>query len=183
MVHPWHDIPTKPDPDSNDVNVVIEIPMGSKLKYELDKPSGLLRVDRVLYSSVIYPTNYGFIPRTYCNDGDPLDALVLCSESVDPLTIIIGRPIGLMRMEDSGKEDDKIVCVHTHDPAFSDYTDISQLPKHIARELQRFFLDYKALEHKRVIVEEMQSPDDAHKSVETAIELYRHEENKLRGWR
>lgn len=182
MTHPWHDIPTRPDPDADCVNIVIEIPKGSKVKYELDKPSGLLRVDRVLYSSVIYPANYGFIPRTYCNDGDPLDALVLCSESVAPLTILVGRPIGLMRMEDGGKEDDKIIAVHAHDPAFCDYTNISQLPKHIARELRRFFVDYKSLESKDVVVDEIQAPKDALASIETSIDLYRREENKLRGW-
>ena len=183
MTHPWHDIPTKPDHDADSVNIVIEIPRGSKLKYELDKPSGMLRVDRVLHSSVIYPANYGFLPRTYCDDGDPLDALVLCSESVAPLTILIGRPIGLMRMEDGGKEDDKLIAVHVHDPAFSDYQDMSELPKHLARELKRFFQDYKALENKRVIVEDPQPQEAAHQSVRAAIELYRREENKLRGWR
>lgn len=180
--HPWHDLPNNPDTVDRAINVVIEIPKGSKIKYELDKPSGMLRVDRVLYSSVMYPANYGFIPRSYCDDGDPLDVLVLGNEPVQPLAILHARAIGFMRMSDDGKEDDKIIAVHINDPAFSDYTSIDQLPKHTIRELRRFFEDYKVLEHKEVIVDEFAGPEQAVEVVRTALALYRQEENRLRGW-
>ena len=134
MAHPWHDLPNNPDTADAWFNVVIEIPRGSKVKYELDKPTGLLRVDRVLYSSVIYPANYGFVPRSYCDDGDPLDVLVLGHEPVVPMCIMQARAIGLMRMEDEGEGDDKIIAVHVNDPSFNEYTDIGQLPQHIFHE-------------------------------------------------
>lgn len=181
-MHPWHDLPSRPSEPSTSIHCVIEIPKGSKLKYELDKASGLLRVDRVLHSSVIYPANYGFMPRTYCEDRDPLDVLVLGSEQVVPMAIIVARPIGLMRMVDGGNPDDKIVAVHQHDPAFEEYEDISQLPRHVARELRRFFQDYKTLEHKEVVVEDLLGRDAAHQVIEAAIALYRSSENKLRGF-
>jgi inorganic pyrophosphatase len=183
MVHPWHDLPSSPRAEDPSVNTVIEIPKGSKLKYELDKPSGMLRVDRVLHSSVIYPANYGFIPRTYAEDDDPLDVLVLCSESVAPLSILVARPVGSMLMLDQGKKDHKIVAVHAHDPAFDEYRDIADLPRHVLREIQRFFIDYKVLEQKEVAVEEPLGCDEAHDVIHTAIESYRREENRLRGWR
>ncbi len=182
MAHPWHDLPNNPEKLTDPFNVVIEIPKGSKIKYELDKPSGMLRVDRVLYSSVIYPANYGFLPRTYCDDHDPLDVLVLGNEPVMPLSILQARAIGVMRMADEGEEDDKIIAVHVHDPAFSDYRDISELPGHVSTEIQRFFEDYKALEHKEVIVEGFGDSKAAWGVIEDAIKLYRKEENKLRGW-
>jgi len=165
-----------------DFYAVIEIPKGSKVKYELDKSSGLLRVDRVLHSSVIYPANYGFIPRTYCNDGDPLDVLVLCSEPVVPFAMLVARPVGLMRMDDEGKEDDKIVAVHVHDPAFADYFSAEELPRHTGSEIQRFFQDYKALELKRVVVEDLEGPEAAKQVLTNAIELYRRQESRLRGF-
>ncbi|MBX3127902.1 MAG: inorganic diphosphatase [Polyangiaceae bacterium] len=182
MVHAWHDLPSKPQSPDNAVNAVIEIPRGSKVKYELDKPSGLMRVDRVLHSSVHYPANYGFIPRSYCDDGDPLDILVLCSESVAPMSIIVGRPIGMVRMVDSGKADDKIIAVHAHDPAFDEVSDITNLPRHVAREIHRFFKDYKVLEAKDVIVDEPLGRAEAEVIVTAALELYRTEESRLRGW-
>ncbi|MCA9599926.1 MAG: inorganic diphosphatase [Myxococcales bacterium] len=182
MVHAWHDLPSRPSTPARAVNAVIEIPSGSKIKYELDKPSGLLRVDRVLHSSVHYPANYGFIPRSYCDDGDPLDVLVLCSESVVPMSIIVARPIGIVRMVDSGKADDKIIAVHSHDPAFEEYDDITDLPRHVAREIQRFFQDYKVLEDKDVVVNDPLGRDEAEKVIEEALELYRREESRLRGW-
>jgi len=153
--------------------VIIEIPKGSKNKYELDKETGLLRLDRVLYSAVHYPADYGFIPRTFCDDGDPLDALVLSQEPVYPLTLVEARAIGVMRMRDEKGIDDKIVAVSVHDPAFSGYTDKAQLPGHLLLELRRFFEDYKALEHKQVVVEDLLGPDDAVTIIRDALELYR----------
>ncbi|MCC6619635.1 MAG: inorganic diphosphatase [Deltaproteobacteria bacterium] len=180
-MHPWHDIDNSPADADGDLNVIIEIPKGSKVKYELDKPTGLLRVDRILYSSVMYPANYGFITRSYCGDGDPLDVLVLGSEPVAPLAIMRARPIGIMRMIDQGAPDDKIVAVHVNDPAFSDYRDIAELPGHIAREMRRFFEDYKALEGKTVEVAEMEGRAVAVEVVREALEVYARDEAKLRG--
>lgn len=183
MVHPWHDLPNPFANIDEGFNVVIEIPKGSRVKYELDKPSGMLRVDRMLYSAVHYPANYGFLPRTYCDDNDPLDVLVLGNEPVQPLSMMRARAIGVMRMEDQGQQDDKIVAVHVHDPAFAEYTDIEELPKHTMREIQRFFKDYKTLENKSVTVEEMAGATEAVGVVREALELYQTEENRLRGWR
>jgi len=172
-MHPWHDTYLDDTSIATDFPVVIEIPKGSKNKYELDKETGLLRLDRVLYSSVHYPADYGFIPRTYCDDGDPLDALVLSQEPVYPLTIVTARAIGVMRMRDEKGVDDKIVAVSVHDPAVSDYTDKSQLPAHELRQLKRFFEEYKALEHKTVVVEDLLGPADAVRIITEALELYR----------
>jgi inorganic pyrophosphatase len=172
-MHPWHDSYVDDAIVGTAFPVVIEIPKGSKNKYELDKETGLLRLDRVLYSAVHYPADYGFIPRTFCDDGDPLDALVLGQEPVYPLTIVEARAIGAMRMRDEKGIDDKIVAVSVHDPAFADYTDSSQLPSHVVRELRRFFQDYKVLEHKQVIVEDLMGPDAAVAIIRDALELYR----------
>ena len=147
--------------------------MGSKNKYELDKETGLLKLDRVLYSAVHYPANYGFIPRTFCDDGDALDALVLGQEPVVPLTIVEARAIGVMRMRDEKGLDDKIIAVSVRDPAFTDYTDHSQLPGYLLREIRRFFEDYKVLEHKQVVVEDFMGPPDAFRIVREALSLYR----------
>lgn len=183
MVHAWHDLPARPQSPEDAVNALIEIPRGSKVKYELDKASGLLRVDRVLHSSVHYPANYGFIPRSYCGDGDPLDILVLCSESVVPMSIIVSRPIGLVRMLDGGKADDKIIAVHIHDPAFNEYADITDLPRHLAREIQRFFIDYKSLEaQKDIVAHDPTGRVEAEQVINDAFELYRKEESRLRHW-
>jgi len=127
----------------------------------------------VLYSAVHYPADYGFIPRTYCDDGDPLDALVLSQEPVYPLTIVEARAIGVMRMRDEKGIDDKIVAVSVHDPAFSHFNDKAEIPSHLLRELRRFFEDYKALEHKTVIVEDLLGPEEAVKIIREALELYR----------
>jgi inorganic pyrophosphatase len=183
MSHPWHDLPNNPDTAADGFNVVIEIPKGSKVKYELDKPSGLLRVDRILYSSVIYPANYGFIPRSYCADGDPLDVLVLGNEPVQPLSIMKARAIGMMGMADEGAEDTKIIAVHVHDPAFNELTDINELQSHTLSEIKRFFEDYKILEHKEVVVEGMLGAGEALKAVVDSFAFYRAEENRLRGWK
>jgi inorganic pyrophosphatase len=172
-MHPWHDCHVDEDTIDTAFPVVIEIPKGSKNKYELDKETGLLKLDRVLYSAVHYPADYGFIPRTFCGDGDPLDALVLSQEPVYPLTIVQARAIGVMQMRDDKGEDDKIIAVSVHDPAYADFTDKAQLPQHLLRELQRFFEDYKALENKRVVIEDLHGPDEAVKIIRDALELYR----------
>ncbi|MFO0745828.1 MAG: inorganic diphosphatase [Myxococcota bacterium] len=179
-MHPWHDIANSPADAADVFNALVEIPKGSKVKYELDKPTGLIRVDRILYSSVMYPANYGFIPRSYCGDGDPLDVLVLGSEPVVPLSILRARAIGVMRMIDQGAPDDKIVAVHVNDPAFAEYHDIRELPHHLSREMRRFFEDYKALEGKAVVVAEMEDKDVAHAIVREALEVYARDEAQLR---
>src|SRR6187402_2727116 len=172
-MHPWHDTYLDDTSIETDFPVVIEIPKGSKNKYELDKETGLLRLDRVLYSAVHYPADYGFIPRTYCHDGDPLDALVLSQEPVHPLTIVEARAIGVMRMRDEKGIDDKIVAVSVRDPAFADFTDKSQLPTHVLRQVRQFFEEYKVLENKQVVVEDMLGPQDAIRIIREALELYR----------
>jgi inorganic pyrophosphatase len=172
-MHAWHDTYVDDKIIGTAFPVVIEIPKGSTNKYELDKETGLLRLDRVLYSAVYYPADYGFIPRTFCDDGDPLDALVLGQEPVYPLTIVEARAIGVMRMRDEKGIDDKIVAVSVRDPAFSEYTDQTQLPTHVLRQVRRFFEDYKSLEHKQVVVEEMQGPEEAVKIITEGLELYR----------
>jgi inorganic pyrophosphatase len=147
-MHPVHDIEVPPDIEAF-VPAVIEIPRGSHLKYEVDKPTGLLRLDRVLYSAVHYPVNYGFIPRTHSEDGDPLDILVLMQEPVEPLTIVRARPLGGLTMVDDKGGDDKIVAVCIDDPAYSHYESVRSLPPHVIKELDRFFRDYKSLEGKK----------------------------------
>ena len=173
MTHPWHDIPC-PEPIEEGFPAFIEIPKGSKVKYELDKDTGLLKVDRILFSAVHYPANYGFIPRTYCDDGDPLDVLVLCQEPVAPMCTMRARAIGVMQMRDEKGLDDKIVAVHLDDPAYSQYTHVREVPSHVLLELRRFFEDYKLLEKKKVEVAEMQGPFEANKIIRASIEGYRH---------
>lgn len=180
--HPWHDLPNNPDTAHDYFNVVIEIPRGSKVKYELDKPTGLMRVDRVLYSMVIYPCNYGFLPRSYCEDGDPLDVLVLGDEPVVPGAIMQARAIGVMKLRDQGKRDDKVIAVHVNDPAVSGFTDIDELQEHNVSAIQRFFIDYKVLENKSVEIDSMLGHEDALESVIESFAMYRREENRLRGW-
>ena len=172
-MHPWHDSYIDDTLIAKAFPTVIEIPKGSTNKYELDKETGLLRLDRVLYSAVYYPADYGFIPRTYCDDGDPLDALVLGQEPVYPLTIVQARAVGVMRMRDDKGVDDKIVAVSVRDPSFEGYTDKSQLPAHVLRQVQRFFQDYKVLEHKQVVIEDMLGPEDALRIIRESLELYR----------
>ena len=149
-MHAWHDIYVDDHLIEKAFPVVFEVPTGSKNKYELDKETGLLKLDRVLYSAVHYPANYAFIPRTFCEDGDPLDALVLSQEAVMPLTMIEARAIGVMRMRDEKGLDDKLIAVSVRDPAFADYTDHPQRPGDILREVRRFFEDSKIIEHKQV---------------------------------
>ncbi len=178
--HPWHDVEL-PRYIEDPIPAVIEIARGSKVKFELDKASGLLRVDRILFSAVHYPANYGFIPRTYCDDGDPLDILVFCQEAISGLTIMRAKVIGVVRMRDDKGEDDKLVAVHADDPEYADYSDVSQLPSHRMRELKRFFEDYKALEHKRVLVREPQGRKEALQVLRQAIRLYDSERDRLLG--
>jgi inorganic pyrophosphatase len=172
-MHPWHDCYIDDALVGTAFPAVIEIPKGSKNKYELDKTTGLLRLDRVLHSAVHYPADYGFIPRTFCGDGDPLDVLVLAQEPVYPLTLVEARAIGVMRMRDEKGVDDKIVAVSVHDPAYADYSNKDQLPHHVLRQVRRFFEDYKALEQKQVVVEDLLGPADALAIIADALELYR----------
>ena len=172
-MHPWHDTYIDNTLVKTSFPAIIEIPKGSTNKYELDKETGLLRLDRVLYSAVHYPADYGFIPRTYCDDGDPLDVLVLGQEPVYPLTIVEARGVGVMRMRDEKGIDDKIVAVSVRDPSFADYTNKDQLPAHVFRQVRRFFEDYKVLENKQVVVEDLLGPEDALKIILEAMELYR----------
>jgi inorganic pyrophosphatase len=171
VIHPWHDL--KPGDDvPEEFSAVIEIPLGANVKYELDKASGLIKVDRVLYSAVYYPANYGFIPQTLAEDGDPLDVLVLCQEPAVPLAIMHARAIGLMTMIDAGVLDHKIIAVATGDPEFNGYQEASQVPAHYRQMLRRFFQDYKQLEHKAVEVEEISSSRTAHPVIQAALERY-----------
>jgi inorganic pyrophosphatase len=172
-MHPWHDVYLDEVQIATAFPVVIEVPQGSKNKYELDKQTGLLKLDRVLYSSVHYPANYGFIPRTFCDDGDPLDALVLGQEPVHPLTIVQARAIGVLRMRDEKGIDDKIIAVNVHDPAVASYTHYTELPPHSARQMGRFFQDYKVLENKTVQVDEPLGPEVALEVIREALDLYR----------
>lgn len=169
--NPWHCVsPGKNTPEI--VNGIIEIPKGTRAKYELDKESGLLILDRVLYSSVYYPANYGFIPRTYCDDRDPLDILVLAQIEIVPLCIVPAKIIGVMRMLDNGEADDKIIAVSAGDPSINHVNDISELPQHFITELRNFFEEYKKLENKTVVVEEFFDKYTAMEIINSALNLY-----------
>jgi len=170
-MHSWHEVSPGDDVPSV-VNAIVEIPKGSKAKYEIDKESGLLRLDRVLFSSVMYPANYGFIPKTYCDDKDPLDILVICSVDVFPLSIVEAKVVGVMRMVDNGEQDDKIIAVAKNDMSVNYITDLEELPPHTMKEIVRFFQDYKALEHKNVTVEQLLGREEAERVVLESIELY-----------
>ena len=167
----WHDInPALITPET--FTTLIEIPKGSKCKYELDKHTGLLKLDRILYTSTHYPANYGFIPRTYADDGDPLDVLVIGMEPIYPMTLIEVYPIGVMRMIDGGKLDDKIIAIPFSDPTHRDVKSIHELPSHIFDEIKHFFTVYKNLEHKTTAVDEVKGREEAVKIIEAAINNY-----------
>jgi inorganic pyrophosphatase len=176
--HPWHGIdPGKNAPDC--VKCVIEIPKGSKGKYELDKNTGLLKLDRVLFSSVHYPANYGFIPQTYCDDYDPLDILVICSIDVYPMCIVDAKVIGVMEMIDGDERDDKIIAVAQNDMSVNYIKDLSELPPHTIVELKRFFEDYKMLEHKNVKVQQFMNRERAYEIVIESMNLYQAKKEAL----
>lgn len=177
MTHAWHDIsPGEHLPQ--EFFAVIEIPLRSSVKYELDKQSGLIKLDRVLYSAVYYPANYGFIPQTLAEDDDPLDVLVLCQEAVVPLTVIQARAIGLMTMIDAGKKDHKVIAVATQDPEYNAYREASEMPEHRLAILRRFFLDYKQLEGKAVEVDEIAPAEHSYPVIEDALARYSHQRRK-----
>ena len=167
----WHDIDPKVITPT-DFTAVIEIPKGSSCKYEMDKYTGMLRLDRVLYTSTHYPANYGFIPRTYADDGDPLDVLVLCEQPIYPMTLMRVYPIGVMRMIDGGALDDKIIAVPFSDPTYNHIRSIDELPAHIFDEMMHFFSVYKQLENKQTAVKELFRADEAEKIIADCIRSY-----------
>ena len=172
MANPWHDIPIGDDaPD--EFKVVIEVPKGSKVKYELDEDTGFLEVDRILHASFMYPTNYGFLPQTLADDDDPLDAIVLMQEPVQSLSTMEVRPIGMLHMVDEGERDENIICVHLEDPIYNVYTHINEFPDHLWNEIQQFFSEYKALEGKEVEVGDVVGPEEAKEYIQHAMELYK----------
>ena len=167
----WHALdPEMVKPDN--FTAVIEISRGSNCKYELDKKTGFLRLDRILHTATHYPANYGFIPRTYGDDNDPLDVLVLCSQEIEPMALVECYPIGVISMLDNNDPDDKIIAIHTGDPTYNSYTDINQLPKHIFDEMIHFFTVYKMLEGKSTVIDEAKGPDEARRIVQESIERY-----------
>ncbi len=170
--HPWHGLPCGTRAPQL-VNAIIEIPQGSRAKYEVDKVSGLLRMDRVIYSSFIYPVNYGFIPQTLGMDEDALDILVLCSQSLQPLCLVEAHVIGNMQMIDQGRADDKIIAVAAKDPSVNHILSLEDLPKHFLAELRNFFEQYKVLENKKVEIDEFQGQSTAFSIIEHAINLYK----------
>lgn len=172
VLHPWHGAHYG-DNAPKVVNGLIEIPQGSKTKYEIDKKTGLLKLDRVIYSSFHYPINYGFIPQTLGQDGDPLDILVLCSESIQPLCLVEATVIGNMQMIDMGVQDDKIIAVAAKDPSVNHITDISQVPQHFIAVLKNYFEQYKVLENKKVEIDHFQEKEIAYKVINEAIALYK----------
>ena len=172
MTHPWYDVPIGEDaPD--EFSVVIEVSKGSKVKYEIDKDTGLLQVDRILYSSVVYPENYGFIPQTLADDDDPLDVIVLMQEPVQPMSLLEVRPIGMLPMVDEGENDENIICVHVEDPQYMAFNNVNEFPEHRLNEIKQFFKEYKNLEDKEVEVGEIKGPDEAKEYIQRAIDLYK----------
>ncbi|MBQ8203982.1 MAG: inorganic diphosphatase [Clostridia bacterium] len=171
MANIWHDIaPDRITPE--DFICVIEISKGSKKKYELDKQTGFIILDRILHTSTHYPANYGFIPRTYGDDNDPLDVLLLCSEVLEPLTLVRAYPIGVIKMIDNGRSDEKIIAIPFNDPTYNGYKSIDELPRHIFDEMRHFFEVYKNLEHKTTAVDEVTGREDSLKIIQSAIDNY-----------
>jgi inorganic pyrophosphatase len=177
MIHPWHDV-TPGEHLPEEFSAIIEIPFGSSVKYELDKVSGLIKLDRVLYSAAYYPANYGFIPQTLAEDDDPLDVLVFCQETVVPLTLMRARTIGLMTMVDAGRKDHKIIAVACDDPEYEHFREASEMPPHRMQMLRRFFQDYKLLEGKAVEVDELQPAQAAYPIIEDALSRYSRQRRK-----
>ena len=171
MSNIWHDISPKRIAPT-DFMCVIEIPKGSRKKYELDKETGVLLLDRILYTSTHYPANYGFIPRTYGDDGDPLDVLLLCAEPLEPMTLVRAYPIGVISMIDNGRNDEKIIAIPFNDPNYNQYTDMDQLPAHVFDEMRHFFTVYKNLENKTTAVNEVSDRASAVKVIADAIDHY-----------
>ncbi|MCI8350634.1 MAG: inorganic diphosphatase [Oscillospiraceae bacterium] len=171
MSNLWHDVsPSRVNPE--DFIAVIEIEKGSKKKYELDKETGAIILDRILYTSTHYPANYGFIPRTYAEDGDPLDVLLVCSEVIYPLSLVRCYPVGVIAMLDSGKLDEKIIAIPFNDPTYNGYRDISELPAHIFHEMSHFFTVYKNLENKETVVNDVQGAEAAREIVQKCLDAY-----------
>ncbi len=171
MSNIWHDISPKRI-NTEDFICVVEISKDSKKKYELDKETGLIILDRILYTSTHYPANYGFIPRTYGDDNDPLDVLLLCSEKLEPMSLVRAYPIGVITMIDDGRNDEKIIAIPFNDPTYNMYTSIDQLPPHVFDEMKHFFKVYKNLEHKETAVNELGGRDEAIKVIKAAIDNY-----------
>ncbi len=179
--NPWHQV--TPVTETKDIiKGIIEIPKGKRAKYELDKESGLLRLDRVLYSSVYYPHNYGFIPQTYCDDKDPLDILILSQIEVVPLCIVEAKVIGVMRMLDNGEADDKIIAVAAGDPSVNHFNDIAELPAHMITETMSFFEDYTKLENKTVVVEKFFDKETALQIIDDSYKMYQQYYGELHRW-
>ncbi len=168
----WHDVDSaRITPEA--FSVIIEIPKGSKIKYELDKRTGLLNMDRILHTSTHYPANYGFVPKTYADDHDPLDVLVLCSETLYPMTLVKCYAIGVITMIDDDSNDEKIIAIPFDDPSYNTYTDISQLPTHIFEEMKHFFKVYKSLENMETAVDEVKGAEEARQIIQTSINCYK----------
>ena len=169
--HPWHEVPAGKNPPEL-INSIIEIPRGSRAKFEIDKETGLIKLDRVIYASMYYPLNYGFIPQTLGDDGDPLDIVVLTQVSVVPLCLIPSKVIGVMQMIDRGEADEKIIAVAEQDPSVSNISDIADLPNHLISELRHFFENYKTLENKKVVINEFLPRSDAFAVIERSLAHY-----------
>ena len=167
----WHDLDSS-EVTPTDFTAVVEIPKGSSCKYELDKKTGLCRLDRVLYTATHYPANYGFIPRTYGDDGDPLDVLLICAEKLEPMSLVRAYPIGVITMIDNGRYDEKIIAIPFNDPNYNQYTSIDELPKHVFDEMIHFFKVYKNLENKDTVVDDVHGRDEAIKVISDGIEHY-----------